>query len=96
LVWLQLQDDFHAFGNPETLENKLAEISLKTKPIYLKQLLLFSNEKKETERFISVQPEDNTDKIERVKALLIVLGASKATQDAIQEFTFKAFQTLTK
>ena len=39
---------------------------------------------------------DNTDKIERVKALFNSSGASKATQDAIQDFTFKAFQTLDK
>jgi hypothetical protein len=37
-------------------------------------------------RLFAIQP-NSTDKIERVKALLIVLGF-KATQDAIQDFTF--------
>jgi geranylgeranyl diphosphate synthase type II len=54
--------------------------------------LLFQTKKKEELKFIAIQPEDSTDKIERV-SFLIVLGF-KATQDAIQDFTFKAFQML--
>jgi geranylgeranyl diphosphate synthase type II len=44
----------------------------------------------------SNQPEDNTAKIEAVKEIFNNSGASKATHDAIQDFTFKAFETLEK
>ena len=37
-----------------------------------------------------------TQKIERVKALFLSSGAADATQQAIQDFTFKAFETLEK
>jgi geranylgeranyl diphosphate synthase type II len=48
----------------------------------------FSNqEEAELKRLFAIQPEDSTDKIERVKALLIA-----STQDAIQDFTFKGFK----
>ena len=39
---------------------------------------------------------DNAEKISSVKAIFNSSGASKATQEAIQNFTFKAFETLEK
>jgi geranylgeranyl diphosphate synthase type II len=48
------------------------------------------------QQLFSNQPEDNTAKIEAVKEIFNNSGASKATQDAIQDFTFKAFETLEK
>jgi geranylgeranyl diphosphate synthase type II len=42
----------------------------------------------------SIQPEDNTDKIESVKTIFNESGASDATKKAIQEYTLKAFDTL--
>jgi geranylgeranyl diphosphate synthase type II len=39
---------------------------------------------------------DNKTKIESVKDIFNNSGASKANQDAIQEYTFKAFETLEK
>lgn len=44
----------------------------------------------------SIQPKDNTDKIETVKSIFNESGASKTTQEAIKEYTQKAFETLQK
>ena len=96
----QLQDDFlDAFGNPETFGKQVGGDIIENKKTYLYlKAVAFSNEEeaKELKSLFSIQPEDNTDKIERVKALFNSSGASKATQNAIQDFTFKAFQTLDK
>jgi len=96
----QLQDDFlDAFGNPETFGKQVGGDIIANKKTYLYlKAVAFSNdeEAQELKSLFSIQPEDNTDKIERVKALFNSSGASKATQDAIQDFTFKAFQTLDK
>jgi geranylgeranyl diphosphate synthase type II len=60
------------------------------KNLFIYKAVAFSNqEEAELKRLFAIQPEDSTDKIERVKALLIA-----STQDAIQDFTFKAFQML--
>jgi geranylgeranyl diphosphate synthase type II len=94
----QLQDDFlDAFGNPETFGKQVGGDIIENKKTYLYlKAVAFSNEMEaqELKTLFSIQPEDSTDKIERVKALFNSSGASKATQDAIQDFTFKAFQTL--
>ncbi|MNR50152.1 hypothetical protein D3C85_1696320 [compost metagenome] len=44
----------------------------------------------------SIHPSESTDKIEEVKEIFNATGASKATQQAIQEYTLKAFETLRK
>ena len=44
----------------------------------------------------SVKPSDSEDKIELVKAIFNASGASEATKTVIQEYTFKAFETLEK
>ncbi|MBC7747044.1 MAG: polyprenyl synthetase family protein [Methylotenera sp.] len=94
----QLQDDFlDAFGNPETFGKQVGGDIIENKKTYLYlKAVAFSNEMEaqELKTLFSIQPEDSTDKIERVKALFNSSGASKATQDAIQDFTFQAFQTL--
>ena len=93
-----LQDDFlDAFGNPETFGKQVGGDIIENKKTYLYlKAVAFSNqeEAEELKRLFAIQPEDSTDKIERVKALFNSSGASKATQDAIQDFTFKAFQML--
>ena len=96
----QLQDDFlDAFGNPETFGKQVGGDIIENKKTYLYlKAVAFSNreEAQELRSLFSVQPEDNTNKIERVKVLFNSSGASKATQDAIQDFTLKAFHTLDK
>ena len=94
----QLQDDFlDAFGNPETFGKQVGGDIIENKKTYLYlKAVAFSKpeEAEELKRLFAIQPEDSSDKIERVKTLFNSSGASKATQDAIQDFTFKAFQML--
>ncbi len=94
----QLQDDYlDAFGNPETFGKQVGGDIIENKKTYLYlKAVAFSAEKEaqELRDLFAVQLEDNTEKIERVKELFNSSGASKATQDAIQDYTFKAFQML--
>jgi geranylgeranyl diphosphate synthase type II len=96
----QLQDDFlDAFGNPETFGKQVGGDIIENKKTYLYlKAVAFSKEgeAQELKELFSFQPEDNAEKIKTVKELFNTSGASKATQDAIQDYTFKAFQTLDK
>jgi geranylgeranyl diphosphate synthase type II len=96
----QLQDDFlDAFGDPETFGKQVGGDIIENKKTYLYlKAVAFSKEAeaKELRRLFSNQPEDSTEKIKTVKEFFNNSGASTATQDAIQDFTYKAFQTLDK
>lgn len=96
----QLQDDYlDAFGNPETFGKQVGGDIIENKKTYLYlKAMAFSSEKEATElkRLFSIHPEDSSDKIAVVKELFNSSGAAKATQDAIHDFTFQAFQTLDK
>jgi len=99
-IAFQLQDDYlDAFGNPETFGKQVGGDIIENKKTYLYlKALEFSNdsEKEQLLHLFSIQPNDNTDKINSVKAIFNATGSSDATQKAIQEFTFKAFETLDK
>lgn len=96
----QLQDDYlDAFGDPETFGKQLGGDIIENKKTYLYLKALAFSEKEQAEELknlFSVQLEDNSAKIDAVKAIFNHSGASKATQEAIQEYTFKAFETLNK
>ena len=96
----QLQDDFlDAFGDPETFGKQVGGDIIENKKTYLYlKAVAFSKEEeaKQLRYLFSVQPENSTDKIETVKAIFNSSGAATATREAIQDFTFKAFQTLDK
>ncbi|MFV5687206.1 polyprenyl synthetase family protein [Flavobacterium sp. ZT3R25] len=96
----QLQDDYlDAFGDPETFGKQVGGDIIENKKTYLYLKAVAFSEKEQQQQLMdlfSVQPEDNSDKIKAVKEIFNTSGASKATQDAIQDFTFKAFQTLDK
>lgn len=96
----QLQDDYlDAFGDPETFGKQLGGDIIENKKtyLYLKALVFSEKEKaEELKNLFSVQLEDNSAKIDAVKEIFNYSGASKATQEAIQEYTFKAFETLNK
>lgn len=96
----QLQDDYlDAFGDPETFGKQVGGDIIENKKtyLYLKALEFSSNEKQaELQKLFGQQLEDNTAKIDRVKTIFNESGASKATQEAIEKFTFKAFETLEK
>lgn len=94
----QLQDDFlDAFGDPETFGKQVGGDIIENKKtyLYLKALEFSTPERaSELEKLFSLHLEDNSEKIETVKAVFNRSGASKATQDAIEMYTFKAFETL--
>ncbi|WP_433834737.1 polyprenyl synthetase family protein [Flavobacterium anhuiense] len=96
----QLQDDYlDAFGDPETFGKQVGGDIIENKKtyLYLKALEFSSDEKAaELEKLFTLQLEDNTEKIETAKEIFNESGASKATQDAIEMYTFKAFETLEK
>ena len=99
-IAFQLQDDYlDAFGNPETFGKQVGGDIIENKKTYLYlKAMEFSDEENQQQllHLFSIQPQDNTDKIESVKAVFNASGASKATQDAIANYTEKAFETLEK
>jgi len=96
----QLQDDYlDAFGNPETFGKQVGGDIIENKKTYLYlKAMAFSNEnqKEQLMHLFSIHPDDNKDKIETVKEIFNSTGASAATQQAIQDYTLKAFATLQK
>jgi geranylgeranyl diphosphate synthase type II len=96
----QLQDDYlDAFGDPETFGKQVGGDIIENKKTYLYLKALEFSQKEEAQRLtqlFSIQPVDSSDKISSIKEIFNNSGASKATQDAIQEFTFKAFEIIEK
>jgi geranylgeranyl diphosphate synthase type II len=94
----QLQDDYlDAFGNPETFGKQVGGDIIENKKtyLYLKAIEFASeDEKKQLQHLFSIQPDDNTNKINTVKEIFNTTGASYATQKAIKKYTTKAFKTL--
>nr|WP_294777064.1 polyprenyl synthetase family protein [uncultured Flavobacterium sp.] len=99
-IAFQLQDDYlDAFGNPETFGKQVGGDIIENKKTYLYLKALEYSKETEKEQLLhlfSIQPSDNTDKINSVKQIFNQTGASDATQSAIQEYTLKAFETLDK
>jgi len=96
----QLQDDFlDAFGDPKTFGKQVGGDIIENKKTYLYlKAREFSSVQKasELQELFSLQLEDNTEKIETAKSIFNQSGASKATQEAIEMYTLKAFETLEK
>ncbi len=96
----QLQDDYlDAFGDPETFGKQVGGDIIENKKTYLYlKAIAFSdeNQKNQLMHLFSIHPTDNIDKITSVKEIFNATGASSATQQAIQDFTLKAFETLEK
>lgn len=96
----QLQDDYlDAFGDPATFGKQVGGDIIENKKtyLYLKAIEFASSEERnQLLQLFSVSLEDNSSKIEEVKTLFNVTGAAKATQQAIQDYTLKAFATLDK
>ncbi len=96
----QLQDDYlDAFGDPETFGKQVGGDIIENKKtyLYLKAIEFASTtQKDQLQHLFSIQPSDTKDKIILVKEIFDQSGASKATQEAIQNFTFKAFEILDK
>ncbi len=96
----QLQDDYlDAFGNPETFGKQVGGDIIENKKTYLYlKAREFSNEsqKVQLQQLFTQQLDNNDNKIVLVKEIFDTSGASKATQDAIELYTLKAFDTLNK
>ena len=94
----QLQDDYlDAFGDPETFGKQVGGDIIENKKTYLfLKAMEFANieQREQLRHLFSVQPSENSDKIESVKQIFLTTGAAVATQKAIQDFTLLAFQTL--
>ncbi|UAB76702.1 polyprenyl synthetase family protein [Mesoflavibacter sp. SCSIO 43206] len=97
-IAFQLQDDYlDAFGDPKTFGKQIGGDIIENKKtyLYLKALeYLDADKKRQLEQLYSVQLEDNKDKIETVKQFFVESGSAKATQNAIEEYTNKAFKVL--
>lgn len=96
----QLQDDYlDAFGDPKTFGKQVGGDIIENKKtyLYLKALEFASEDKrKQLTHLFSIQPDDNTSKIDSVKEIFDSTGASEATKKAIKEYTLKAFEILQK
>ena len=99
-IAFQLQDDYlDAFGNPATFGKQVGGDIIENKKTYLYlKGMEFANgvDKQELADLFSIQMEDNEAKIAQVKEIFLNSGAAKATQKAIEAYTFKAFETLEK
>ncbi|MEC4047875.1 polyprenyl synthetase family protein [Flavobacterium sp. SUN046] len=97
-IAFQLQDDYlDAFGDPKTFGKQVGGDIIENKKtyLYLKAIeYAKADEKEQLLHLFSIQPNDNTDKINSVKLIFNQTGAAEATQKAIQDYTFKAFETL--
>lgn len=98
-IAFQLQDDYlDAFGNPETFGKQVGGDIMENKKtyLYLKTLELGSTDEKTillattSSNIIS-----DEEKVASVKSLFITSGASDATQNAVKDYTNKAFAVLT-
>lgn len=99
-IAFQLQDDYlDCFGNPETFGKQVGGDIIENKKtyLYLKAMEFAKpDEREQLHHLYSIQPNDNTEKIESVKEFFNQTGASNATQKAIEDYTMKSFETLTK
>lgn len=96
----QLQDDYlDAFGDPETFGKQVGGDIIENKKTYLYLKALEFADLSDKQRLLELfesEIEDNSVKIEQAKTIFIASGADKITQEAIEEYTLKAFSTLDK
>ncbi|GAA4241771.1 MULTISPECIES: polyprenyl synthetase family protein [Winogradskyella] len=97
-IAFQLQDDYlDAFGNPETFGKQVGGDIIENKKtyLYLKTIALGSDDDKvNLKTFMSNLELPNTNKVEKVKQLFTNSGAKEATQNAVKDYTSKAFEVL--
>lgn len=94
----QLQDDYlDAFGNPETFGKQVGGDIIENKKTYLYlKAIEFSDKKTQTSilKWFETQPKDSTKKVDAVKSIFVSSGAEKATKQAVEDYTNKAFSVL--
>lgn len=99
-IAFQLQDDYlDAFGDTVTFGKRIGGDIIENKKTYL-YLTAQQNANEQIAAQLlllyTTYPKDHNDKINLVKEIFNSTGASQATQKKIQEYTFKAFETLEK
>lgn len=99
-VAFQLQDDYlDAFGDPETFGKQPGGDIIENKKtfLYIKTLELAGpGEARQLEHLYSINPGENSGKIEAVKALFESSGAAELTRREIEKYTDEAFKILDK
>ena len=97
-IAFQLQDDYlDAFGNPETFGKQVGGDILENKKtyLYLKTMQLGSDDQQaQLSNLMQNSTVSDEEKINKVKELFNNSGASRATQDAVEDYTNKAFSVL--
>ncbi|MCB0456659.1 MAG: polyprenyl synthetase family protein [Flavobacteriaceae bacterium] len=97
-IAFQLQDDYlDAFGNPETFGKQVGGDILANKKTFL--YLTALQEAKPTDandlkKLFQIKTENDTQKIEKVKAIFETSGAANRTQQEIEKYTQKALGCL--
>ena len=97
-IAFQLQDDYlDAFGNPETFGKQVGGDIIENKKtyLYLKTMELGTNE--DEKEFLFLMQNNvlsNADKVKAAKQFFEDTGAAKATQEAVKDYTNKAFKVL--
>ena len=99
-IAFQLQDDYlDAFGDPEVFGKQVAGDIIENKKtyLYLKALELANAEDKDAlQQLFESHPENPDEKVKKAKHIFSTSGSDKATQEAIKQFTEKAFESLNK
>ncbi len=99
-IAFQLQDDYlDVFGDPKTFGKQVGGDIIENKKTYLYLKAMNSESavvKKELEHLYSIQPKETETKINAVRSIFIRTKANEETQDAIADYTSKAFAILEK
>ena len=99
-IAFQLQDDYlDAFGDPDTFGKQVGGDIIENKKTYMYLKAIEFSKAEELEQLMhlfSIKPIDNSEKIRSVKNIFNQTGATEATQKAIENYTFKAFEMLEK
>ncbi len=97
-IAFQLQDDYlDVYGDPETFGKQVGGDIIENKKTYLfiKAMEAGStSNRKQLQDLYSIQPKETEGKVEAVKTIFTESGAAAATQEAIVNYTKKAFAVL--
>ncbi|WP_372935171.1 polyprenyl synthetase family protein [Seonamhaeicola sp.] len=97
-IAFQLQDDYlDAFGNPETFGKQVGGDIIENKKtyLYLKAIEFSSGKEQEhLKHLYNIETNKTDEKVFAVKEIFKSTGAAKATQQAVEAYTNKAFLVL--